>query len=52
MLDEGLIDDLTAHAVVIEEIRDGVRASLLAEEVVRLSIDLRRAIEALIEEDE
>ena len=52
MLDQGLIDDLTAHAVAVEEVRDGIRDGLLPDEIVRLSIDLRRAIENLIEDEE
>ncbi len=52
MFDQSLIDDLIAHAVVVEEVRDGVRDGLLPDEIVRLSIDLRRAIESLIEEEE
>jgi hypothetical protein len=52
MLDQGLIDDLTAHAVLVEEVRDGIRDGLLPDEIVRLSIDLRRAIENLIEDEE
>jgi hypothetical protein len=52
MYDEGLIDDLTAHAQAVEEVRDGIRSGLLPEEIVRLSIDLRRVIEFLIEEEE
>ncbi len=52
MLDQGLIDDLTTHAVMIEEVRDGLRDGLLPDEIVRLSIDIRRAIENLIEDEE
>jgi len=51
-LEQGLIDDLTAHAVLVEEVRDGIRDGFSPDEIVRLSIDLRRAIEALIEEEE
>ena len=52
MFDQSLIDDLIAHAVVVEEVLDGIRDGLLPDEIVRLSIDLRRAIETLIEEEE
>jgi hypothetical protein len=52
MLDQGLVDDLIAHAVAVEEVRDGIREGLLPDEIVRLSIDLRRAIESLIEEED
>jgi hypothetical protein len=52
MREQGLIDDLVAHAVMIEEVRDGVRDGLQPDEIVRLSIDLRRAVESLIEEEE
>jgi len=52
MYDAGLIDDLTADAVAVEEVRDGIRAGLLPEEFERLSINIRRAIESLIETEE
>ena len=52
MYDEGLIDDLTAHAITVEAVRDGIRDGFLPDEIVRLSIDIRRAIDALIEEEE
>ena len=52
MYDAGLIDDLAADAVAVEEVRDWIRAGLLPEEFERLSIDLRRAIESLVENEE